>query len=91
MNDVYQYIVEDDLKGDLRLLSDICGLDTVRVLMKNLGGLSFYIPKITHLDSFVFRYINHNKNKNFKEIAKDLNVSQQFVKTVIKRNKPKRE
>jgi hypothetical protein len=85
MKDVYELLTEEDLTSDLQLLQDICGIDTIRSLLRNFGGLSFYIPKITRLDSLVLKYVKAHSDETYKKIAKELNVSEQFLKLLIKR------
>lgn len=83
--DVYNQIDFDDLTDDLQMMSNACGIETVQSLLRNFGGMSFYIPKLSRLDSFVWKYVKKNSDKTFKQIARELKVSEQFLKTV--RNK----
>jgi Mor family transcriptional regulator len=85
MKDVYELLTEEDLTSDLQLLQDICGIDTIKSLLRNFGGLSFYIPKITRLDSLVLKYIKTHSDRTYKQMAKELNVSEQYLKLLIKR------
>ncbi|MBI5324238.1 MAG: hypothetical protein HZB41_02985 [Ignavibacteriae bacterium] len=85
MNDVYELLTEEDLTSDLQLLQDICGIETLKVILRNFGGLSFYIPKITRLESLVLKYVRTHSDKTYKQIAKDLNVSEQYLKILIKK------
>lgn len=78
-HDVYDLIQYEDLTPDLQLLTNVCGLEAVRQMLRHFSGLSFYIPRISRLDSFVTHYLKSNKDKNIKEIAKFLNVSEQFL------------
>ncbi len=84
--DAYDSITNDDLTDDLRLLTEICGIDATKKLMRNYAGMSFYIPKLSRLDNFVPRYLKNNSDKSLKVIAKQLNCSEQFLKTMIKKN-----
>ena len=36
-----------DLTEDLQMIYDVCGEKVVIQMIENLGGLSFYVPKIT--------------------------------------------
>ena len=81
--DVFDLISESDLTADLKLLSDVCGIETVKTLLRNLNGLSFYIPKISHLDTLVIKYYQLNKEKSYKIIAKELGVSEPYLKNLI--------
>ncbi len=83
MNNVYNEIKEEDLTPDLKMISDICGIDTVRILLKHFGGLTFYIPKLTRLDDFIRRYIKMYRDKSNKLIAKELGVSEQYIRKFL--------
>ena len=85
MKDVYELLTQEDLTSDLQLLQDFCGIDTIKVLLRNFGGLSFYIPKITRLESLVLKYVKEHSDKTYKQMAKELNVSEQYLKTLIKK------
>lgn len=87
MIDFYQKISYDDLTPDIRLIADVCGIEAVREILKNLSGLQFYIPKVTGFEKFVLRYIHENKERSIKEIARDLDVTEYYLKNVLKRNK----
>lgn len=80
MNDIFSIIQEEDLTPDLQMLSETCGLDVVRNILRNFGGLNFYIPKISRLDTFIERYIRENKNKTLKQLAKELNLSERYLR-----------
>ena len=85
MKDIYDQLKEDDLTSDLQIVSDLCGMETVRLLMRNLKGISFYIPKITRLESFITRYIKENPDKTYKQIAFDLGVSEHYLRNIRKK------
>ena len=85
MKDVFELLTQDDLTSDLQLLQDFCGIDTIKVLLRNFGGLNFYIPKITRLESLVIKYVKGHSDKSYKQIAKELNVSEQYLKMLIKK------
>lgn len=69
-----------DLNPDLTDLADVIGLDLLEELILKFGGANYYIPKISSLDNFVDRHIKSNKNKTYKQLARDLNVSENFIK-----------
>lgn len=80
MKDQFDEILYEDLTEDLKLLADYCGIELVRKAMRELSGMNFYIPKISRLDNFMIRYLRENRSKSRKEIAKFLNVSEQYLK-----------
>ena len=82
--DVYDLLTVSDLTEDLVMISEVIGIDNVKKLIKAFNGLSFYIPKIKRLDSFVRRYIRENRDKPVKEIAMDLNVTETHIKWLMK-------
>ena len=87
MNDVFEMVETDDLTADLQIITEICGIETVRKLLKHFAGLNFYIPKLSRLETFVLRYIKLNKSIGFKRMAKDLGVSEYFLRCLEKKYK----
>lgn len=80
---IFNEIQYDDLPKDLQFIADCCNIETVRLLLENFNGLYFYIPKITKMPKLIKRYYKEN-NKSLKEIAKELNVSETYLRKVIK-------
>ncbi|HOK15417.1 MAG TPA: hypothetical protein PLU67_04085 [Candidatus Kapabacteria bacterium] len=83
--EVVRQIRLDELPENLCLLAEYCGLDAVQKMLLNLNGGVFYVPRISHLDKFVERYIKENWDKSTSELAKDLNVSLVHVRRMRKR------
>lgn len=73
-------IRREDLEGDLGILADICGMETVRKVMREMNGLTIYIPKISRLHVFIDRYLEDNPERDLKLIACDLGVSATFIR-----------
>lgn len=87
MSDFYDQIKYEDLNPDIKMIADSCGIDVARNIIRHLGGLQFYIPKVTGFESFVLRFMFENKHSKLKDIARLLGVSEQYLKIVQKRNK----
>ncbi|MCX6155791.1 MAG: hypothetical protein NT007_16720 [Candidatus Kapabacteria bacterium] len=85
MSDIYELIEEKDLTDDLRLIAEVSGIEAVRNLLRNFGGVTFYIPKLTRLDQFLKRYIMENSNKSVKILARDFFVSETYIRQIIKK------
>lgn len=85
MKDIYDYLTEEDLTLDLRLFASVCGIETMRKILKNFSGISFYFPKVSRFESLVIKYIKENKNKPNSQIAKELRVSSQYIKILRNR------
>ncbi len=84
MSDIYDKITENDLTEDFKFLAEICGMDVVKILLRNLGGLNFYVPRITKLKPFIMRYIRENQGKSMKRIALELSVSEEYLRKMLK-------
>ncbi len=80
MKNPYDLLDKEDLTPDLKMICDVCGLETVKAMLRHLSGLSFYIPKISRLDGFVKRFAKENESRTLKEIAKELNVTASYLK-----------
>lgn len=87
--DIYSKIEIEDLTEDLKLVAQACGIETVRTLLRFCAGLSIYVPKIARLDRFIVRYIRENSDKNFKLIASELGVTEQFIKKLFREMRQK--
>ncbi len=85
MKDIYEAISENELTEDLQLISSICGIEAVRQLLRHYSGMSFYVPKISRLDTFIIRYMKQHKDKTIKQLAQELKVSEQFLKSFRKK------
>ena len=89
MNDALDLLTQEDLTPDLSMIAEVCGVDTIKLLLKNFPAMGFYIPKISHLEKFIKKYVKLYPEKSIKILAKELNVSEQFLKNImygIKRN-----
>ncbi|MBM2814661.1 MAG: hypothetical protein HW421_1423 [Ignavibacteria bacterium] len=87
MKDVFEQVCFHDLTPDLQLLAESFGIEIVRNLLRNFGGISFYIPKMSRLDGFIIKYIKENSGKSLKIIASELGVSEHFLR-VLSKKKP---
>lgn len=85
MKAIFDYITEDELTEDLRMLADVCGIDCVRKILENLSGMSFYIPKVSRFERFIDRYIAENNAKSIKALALELGVSDQYLRNKRRR------
>jgi len=81
MDKIFDFMTKEDLTPDLGMLESVLGMDIIKKLLKEFSGMSFYIPKITRLDSLIMKYIEKNKGKTTKELAKELNVSTPYLKS----------
>jgi len=87
MENVYDLLSENDLTTDLKILHNVCGMDTVKIILKNLSGLNFYVPGISHLDSLVIKYMKKYPERTIKQIAFELGVSEPYIKGLKKKTK----
>ncbi|ROL56277.1 hypothetical protein D9V84_08900 [Bacteroidetes/Chlorobi group bacterium Naka2016] len=89
MKDIFSKVEVEDLTDDLKLVANACGIETARNLLRHCAGMSIYIPKIARLDKFIERYIKENSTKNFKIIANELGVTEQFIKKLFRQMRKK--
>ena len=87
---IYDQIPVDEFSDDLMLIMNICGEDTVRELLKNLGGTTFYIPKITYFKDFIESTIMKT-DKTDKQLAMHLGISEQCIRITRKKAREKRK
>ncbi|HBE44257.1 MAG TPA: hypothetical protein DDW17_02080 [Deltaproteobacteria bacterium] len=71
--------IEDLLDGDLKLVYEWCGLDTLLTLLTHFPSMSLYIST-KPLTEAKKRYIRkHYNRKNIKELCSLLEVSERFI------------
>jgi len=51
---------EQDLPENFQIVSETCGIETARILIKELGGITVSIPMVNSLRSLIERYIKEN-------------------------------
>lgn len=78
-----------DLNEDLKTLNEIIGLELLEKLIHSYGGTNFYIPKISSIDKYVERHIRLNRDKTSKKLARELKVSENFIKKRMSLNAKK--
>lgn len=84
---IYDMLVFEDLTSDLEMIEEACGLETVKKMLKDLSGMSIYIPKITRMETLVLKYIKKNSEKSYKQIARELGVTDAYIKNLLRRRK----
>ncbi|MGQ9819248.1 MAG: hypothetical protein ACUVQ1_04900 [Candidatus Kapaibacteriales bacterium] len=85
--DIFAQIIEDDLTNDLLIIANSCGIEVAGDLLRNCAGITIYVPKVSHLEKFISRYIRENLDKNFKIIAPELGVSEQHIRNIFRNNR----
>ena len=82
-SEVLDSLIEEDLTPDLKLISDIAGIDAVKSLLINAPSAQLYVPKIASLSAFILRYAEKNGDKSHTEIARDLGISKKYLLKLI--------
>ena len=85
------HIQPEHLSPDMQLIADVCGIHVARKLMMELPGLRLYIPHPNRIESLVHGYIveQHKQNVPLKTIAKEVGLSVDYVRNVIKNKTPR--
>lgn len=84
--DIIGMLEEQDLPEHFQIVSETCGIDTARLLIKELGGITVSIPKINSLRSLIERYIKENiKEIPIKKIARELGMNERAVGNILKK------
>jgi Mor family transcriptional regulator len=75
---------QKDLTDDLQILADYLGIEQVKLLIKHLGGITFYIPKYNALYKTAKRFIRNNPNYTTKQYALMLTLSESTIFRILK-------
>ena len=70
----------EELPVDLRYVASKLGVKTAVELLRYFQGTSIYVPRISKLTEYVQRYMRNNPDKSFKELAMELNVSENYIR-----------
>ena len=78
--DVINSIGINDLPEHFSIVAETCGIETARLLIKELGGLTVSIPKKTSLRKLIERLIHENYDEySIQNIARELGMSDRAI------------
>lgn len=80
MMEIYEQIKEEELPPDMQMVADVCGIEAARKMLKEMSGMSVYIPKMSKIAPFIKRYLRENPDKSRKALARTLKVSELYLK-----------
>jgi hypothetical protein len=84
--DIIELLEEQDLPEHFQIVAETCGIETARILIKELGGITVSIPMVNSLRSLIERYIKENiKEIPIKKIARELGMNERAVGNIIKK------
>ncbi len=77
----------NDLADDMKIVAEVCGMETARILIEKLGGVTIIIPKPLSMARLVDRYIlkSHNYNKSSRAIALDLCMNEKYIRRRLRK------
>jgi len=84
--------IEDMPTGDMQLIAESCGLDVAIKLMREMGGMSIYIPKYPYF-KLIERILSEKRIINYKKLAMLFGVTERYVLKILsqKRENDKQE
>ena len=89
-DDVINMLEEKDLPEHFQIVAETCGIETARLLIKELGGITVSIPMLTSLRLLLERYIKSNVNDiPVKKIAWELGMNERAVANMMRKNSDK--
>lgn len=78
--------IKDMPNGDMRLVAELCGIDTALILMEHLGGVNIYVPKMIEKRIMATYVQRHYTGSNAKELAIRMGKSVRFVYSLLESN-----
>jgi len=81
--EILKDLQESDLPDNFMIVADNCGIEVVRKLILELGGLQFCIPKLTSIKPLIKRYIAQNPEKNNQRLARELSLNVRTIDNII--------
>ena len=84
--DIIEMLEEQDLPEHFQIVAETCGIETARLLIKELGGITLNIPMVNSLHTLIKRYIKKNaKEISIKKIARELGMNEKSVGNILKK------
>ena len=84
--DIIEMLEEKDLPEHFQIVAEVCGIETARLLIKELGGITLSIPMVNSLRTLIERYVSENaKEIPIKKIARELGMNERAVAKIIKK------
>ena len=88
--EIIQMLEEKDLPEHFQIVAEVCGIETARLLIKELGGITLSIPMVNSLRTLIERYVSENaKAIPIKKIARELGMNERAVTNILKKIVPK--
>ena len=84
--DIIELLEEQDLPEHFQIVAETCGIETARILIKELGGITVSIPMVNSLRYLIERYIKENiKEIPIKKIARELGMNERAVANIMRK------
>lgn len=80
---IYDYLEKSDLSGSLRQLSDLIGLNNVKLIIRHFSGEHIYVPNIHKFKSVQLKLLLSHSDKSLKQQASILKVAPLTVQTLL--------
>ncbi|MGL5438809.1 MAG: Mor transcription activator family protein [Filifactoraceae bacterium] len=86
MEDILDNLTKEELNEEQFMLADVIGFENYKKLVRAYGGSSIYIPK---RDGFVAilrnqKIIDEFNGCNYRELANRYNVTEMWIRTIVK-------
>lgn len=83
--EIIEMLEEQDLPEHFQIVAEVCGIETARILIKELGGISLSIPMVNSLRTLIERFIAENSRIiSIKKIARELGMNERAVAKIFK-------
>lgn len=84
--DIIEMLEEQDLPEHFQIVAEVCGIETARLLIKELGGISLSIPMVNSLRTLIERYVSENaKDIPIKKIARELGMNERAIANILRK------
>ena len=79
-----EYLTEDDVPESLRDVVDAIGIDSLKELVRLVGGSSLYIPSEKSITKAIRNnYIRENFKGDYREVAIKFGLSEVQIRNII--------
>ncbi|MGE5478997.1 MAG: hypothetical protein ACM3U1_01060 [Chloroflexota bacterium] len=82
--DVYAMLQFEELTPDMQMLAEVCGMDVMRKILREFGGIFLYVPKVTSFKKFLKRMIAERESMPRCKLASLLGVSSMTLRKLAR-------
>src|SRR5690606_7793250 len=87
-DDILDLLEIEDLPEAMQLVAQLMGIDTVKAMIRECGGIQFYVPTLNRTQTLLYRYIKTKGVITLRDkqaLARDLGVTSRYLDDIVRK------